>query len=124
SPHWGSAWAAVLQTITSDFMFQLSRQEFGDLKSQSVISSGAHGGSRTPPLVFSEQGVAMLSGVLRSERAITVNIQIMRVFVELRRAASSYVAIERRLEQIEGEIGARLASMTRNWIRSSRRCAS
>lgn len=92
----------------ADFMFQLSAQEFGDLKSQSVISSGTHGGRRTLPLVFSEQGVAMLSGVLRSERAIAVNIEIMRVFVELRRVASSYSAIERRLEQIEREIGARL----------------
>lgn len=56
----------------ADFMFQLSAQEFSDLKSQSVISSGGHGGRRKPPLVFTEHGVAMLSGVLRSERAIAV----------------------------------------------------
>jgi hypothetical protein len=92
----------------ADFMFQLSAQEFTDLKSQSVISSGEHGGRRTPPFVFTEQGIAMLSGVLRSERAIAVNIEVMRVFVELRRVASSYAAIEKRLEQIEQEIGARL----------------
>jgi len=92
----------------ADFMFQLSAEEFGDLKSQSVISSGGHGGRRKRPLVFTEHGVAMLSGVLRSERAIAVNIEIMRVFVELRRVASSYAAIETRLEQIEAEIGARL----------------
>jgi hypothetical protein len=92
----------------TDFMFQLSTEEFSALKSQSVISSGRHGGRRTPPLVFTEQGVAMLSGVLRSDRAIAVNIEIMRAFVELRRVASSYAAIEKRLEQIEREMGARL----------------
>lgn len=88
----------------ADFMFQLSAGEFSDLKSQSVISSGGHGGRRKPPLVFTEQGIAMLSGVLRSERAIAVNIEIMRVFVELRRVASSYTAIEKRLEEIEREL--------------------
>jgi len=91
-----------------DFMFQLSTGEFGNLKSQSVISSGGHGGRRKRPLVFTEHGIAMLSGILRSERAIAVNIEIMRVFVELRRVASSYAAIEERLEQIEADIGARL----------------
>jgi ORF6N domain len=89
----------------ADFMFQLSAREFGDLKSQFVISSGGHGGRRKPPLVFTEHGIAMLSGVLRSERAIAVNIEIMRVFVELRRVAGSYAAIEKRLEQIERELG-------------------
>jgi len=57
-------------------MFQLSAQEFSHLKSQFVISSGSHGGRRKPPLVFTEQGIAMLSGVLRSDRAIAVNIEI------------------------------------------------
>jgi len=89
----------------ADFMFQLSAEEFTDLKSQSVISSGGHGGRRKRPLVFTEQGVAMLSGVLRSDRAIAVNIEIMRAFVELRRVASSYAEIEKRLEQIERGMG-------------------
>ena len=93
------------QRFPVDFMFQLSPQEFSDLKSQFVISSGGHGGRRKSPLVFTEQGIAMLSGVLRSERAIAVNIEIMRVFVELRRVASSYAEIEKRLEQIEAELG-------------------
>jgi len=92
----------------ADFMFQLSVQEFSDLKSQSVMSSGQHGGRRSRPLVFTEQGIAMLSGVLRSERAITVNIEIMRAFVELHRVASSYAAIETRLEELERETSARL----------------
>ena len=91
-----------------DFMFQLSAEEFTDLKSQSVIASGQHGGRRTRPLVFTEQGVAILSGVLRSERAITVNIEIMRAFVELRRSATSYGAIGKRLEELERETSARL----------------
>jgi ORF6N domain len=86
-------------------MFQLSAEEFTDLKSQSVISSGGHGGRRKRPLVFTEQGVAMLAGVLRSDRAIAVNIEIMRAFVELRRIAGSYALIEKRLEQIERGMG-------------------
>lgn len=89
----------------ADFMFQLSAEEFADLKSQSVISSGGHGGRRKRPLVFTEQGVAMLSGVLRSDRAIAVNVEIMRTFVELRRVASSYALVEERLEQIERGLG-------------------
>lgn len=89
----------------ADFMFQLSAEEYGDLKSQFVMSSGGHGGRRKRPLVFTEQGVAMPSGVLRSDRAIAVNIEIMRAFVELRRVASSYAVIEKRLEQIEQGMG-------------------
>jgi len=92
----------------SDFMFRLTTKEFEDLKSQTGISSDGHGGRRYLPYVFTEQGVAMLSGVLRSKRAVAVNIEIMRAFVELRRAASSYAAIERRLEELERETDARL----------------
>lgn len=88
-----------------DFMFQLTSTEAEALRSQIVISNEGRGGRRYAPYVFTEQGVAMLSGVLRSDRAIAVNIEIMRVFVELRRAASSYVAIEKRLEEIERELG-------------------
>ena len=92
----------------ADFMFQLSPKEFANLKSQSVISSGGHGGRRKRPLVFTEQGVAMLSGVLRSDRAIAVNIEIMRAFVELRRVATSYAAIQERLDGLERDMTARL----------------
>jgi hypothetical protein len=92
----------------ADFMFQLTEVEAEALRSQIVISNEGRGGRRYAPYVFTEQGVAMLSGVLRSERAIAVNIEIMRAFVELRRVASSYAAIEERLEEIEREIGARL----------------
>lgn len=91
-----------------DFMFQLSTAEAEDLRSQFVISNEGRGGRRYAPYVFTEQGVAMLSGVLRSDRAIAVNIEIMRAFVELRRVASSYVEIQQRLEQIEREMGHKL----------------
>jgi ORF6N domain len=93
----------------ADFMFQLSTEEFGHLKSQFVMSSGGHGGRRKRPLVFTEQGIAMLSGVLRSDRAIAVNIEIMRAFVELRRAAGSFQELQQRLDQMELDIGARLS---------------
>jgi ORF6N domain len=93
----------------ADFMFQLSEEEFNSLKSQSVISSGGHGGRRKRPMVFTEQGVAMLSGVLRSDRAIAVNIEIMRAFVELRRVAGSFQELQQRLDQMELDIGARLS---------------
>lgn len=75
------------------------------MRSQNVTSNEGRGGRRYAPYVFTEQGVAMLSGVLRSDRAIAVNIEIMRAFVELRRVASSYVAIEKRLEEIERDLG-------------------
>jgi hypothetical protein len=88
----------------ADFMFQLTKAEAGALRSQIVISNDGRGGRRYAPYVFTEQGVAMLSGVLRSDRAIAVNIEIVRTFVELRRAASSYAAIEKRLEEIEREL--------------------
>ena len=93
----------------ADFMFQLSAEEFSNLKSQFVMSSGGHGGRRKRPLVFTEQGVAMLSGVLRSKRAVAVNVEIMRAFVELRRVAGSFEGLQKRLDQMELDIGARLS---------------
>jgi hypothetical protein len=86
-------------------MFQLTKVEAEALRSQFVISNDGRGGRRYAPYVFTEQGIAMLSGVLRSDRAIAANIEIMRAFVELGRVASSYAAIERRLEQIERGLG-------------------
>jgi hypothetical protein len=73
----------------NDFMFQLTNQEITNLKSQSVISSlsATHGGRRHRNWAFTEQGVAMLSSVLRSDTAVRVNIEVMRAFVRLRRAA-------------------------------------
>jgi ORF6N domain len=94
-----------LKRFPEDFMFQLAKSEAAALRSQIATSNEGRGGRRYAPYVFTEQGVAMLSGVLRSDRAIAVNIEIMRVFVELRRVASSYAAIEKRLEEIERELG-------------------
>lgn len=93
----------------ADFMFQLTKTEAEALRSQFVISNEGRGGRRYAPYVFTEQGVAMLSGVLRSDRAVAVNIEIMRAFVELRRVAGSYEDLQKRLDQMELDIGARLS---------------
>ncbi|HEX7243969.1 MAG TPA: ORF6N domain-containing protein [Solirubrobacterales bacterium] len=82
------------ERFPEDFMFQLNREEGAALRSQIATSNSGRGGRRYAPYVFTEQGVAMLSGVLHSDRAIAVSIEIMRVFVELCRVASSYAAIE------------------------------
>lgn len=84
-----------------DFMFQLSREEFVNLRSQSVISSSSHGGRRTAPYAFTEQGVAMLSSVLGSPRAVAVNIEIMRTFVKVRALAATHQDIGKRLAELE-----------------------
>ena len=84
----------------SDFMFRLSKHEFSNLKSQSVTSS-SWGGRRSPPNAFTEQGVAMLSSVLRSPRAVAVNIEIMRAFVRLREILASHAELSKRLDELE-----------------------
>ena len=73
-----------LKRFPEDFMFQMTKEEFEIWRSQIVISNSDRMGLRRPPHVFTEQGVAMLSSVLNSDRAILVNIQIMRVFTKLR----------------------------------------
>lgn len=88
-----------------DFRFQLSKEEYDHLRSQIATSTPKHGGRRYRPYVFTEQGVAMLSGVLISDRAVQVNIGIMRAFVEMRRMATAYNEIEQRLVKLEQEIG-------------------
>src|SRR6185437_13351003 len=72
-----------------DLMFQLSAKEAEFLKSQFVSLKAAHGGRRSPPFAFTEPGVAMLSSVLHSERAVEVNITIMRAFIRLRQMLDS-----------------------------------
>ncbi len=86
-----------------DFMFQLSQEEFESLRSQIVISKGK-GGRRYFPYVFTEQGVAMLSSILRSERAIRVNIAIMRVFVRLRQMMVTHKVLAEKLGELEERI--------------------
>ena len=85
-----------------DFMFQLSQDEVDDLKSQNVISRSSWGGARRAnPYAFTEQGVAMLSSVLRSPRAVAVNIEIMRAFVRLRQLLSTHKDLARKIEEME-----------------------
>ena len=88
-----------MKRFPDDFMFQLTRSELDNLMSQIVTSSW--GGVRKLPLAFTEQGVAMLSSVLGSERAIEVNIQIMRTFTQLRRMAGAHDALRRKIEELE-----------------------
>ena len=92
-----------LQRFPSDFMFQLTTEEAENLRCQIGTSSLRHGGRRYLPYVFTEQGVAMLSTVLNSERAILVNIEIMRAFVKLRQMLASNAELSRRLEKLEGK---------------------
>lgn len=81
-----------------DFMFQLTKKEVRILRSQ--IATSSYGGRRYIPYAFTEQGVAMLSSVLNSERAIQVNIQIMRTFTRLRRIISSHRQLANKLKQL------------------------
>ena len=84
-----------------DFMFQLSAHEAGRLRSQSVTAKAGRGGRRTRPYVFTEQGVAMLSSVLRSPRAVRVNIEIMRAFVQVRRMLGAHQELSRKIDALE-----------------------
>jgi hypothetical protein len=83
-----------------DFMYQLSPQEVARLRSQ-IVTSNRRGGRRRRPYAFTEQGVAMLSSVLRSERAVLVNVEIMRAFVRLRRLLIAHADLARKLEELE-----------------------
>jgi hypothetical protein len=101
-----------IDRFPADFMFQLTREEsdnlrfhFGasSLRSQFATSNAGRGGRRYNPLAFTEQGVAMLSSVLRSERAVQVNIAIMRAFVKLREMLASHRDLARRLNEMENK---------------------
>ena len=94
-----------LERFPDDFMFQLSEIESLNLRSQFVTSSW--GGRRYAPYAFSEQGVAMLSAVLRSKRAVQVNIEIMRTFVRLRHILASHKELARKLEALEKKYDSR-----------------
>lgn len=87
------------QRFPKDFMFELTEKEFQFLRSQSVISSFKS--TRYSPLAFTEQGVAMLSSVLRSDQAIRVNIEIMRAFVNLRKLALNYSELANKIDELE-----------------------
>jgi hypothetical protein len=103
------------ERFPEDFMFRLTAEEADSLRSQSAtldanlksqsVTSSWGGRRRAFPTAFTEQGVSMLSSVLKSKRAVQVNISIMRAFVVLRRAAASHVALSRRLDELERKHG-------------------
>ncbi len=90
-----------LNRFPDDFMFKLTEPEAESLISQFVISKPGRGGSRHLPNVFTEQGIAMLSSVLNSERAIQVNIQIMRTFTKIREMLSNNKELREKIEKLE-----------------------
>jgi len=91
-----------IKRFPDDFMFQLNNQEFEILKFQFGISSW--GGTRSFPYAFTEQGVAMLSGILNSERAISVNIQIMRTFSRIRQMLTETQSLKLDIEEIKKKL--------------------
>lgn len=106
---YGVATKVLLQAVKrnaerfpEDFMFTLTESEFADLRSQSVTSSW--GGRRHPPHAFTEQGVAMLSSVLRSDRAIRVNVEIMRAFVRMRQVMVSHAELAQKIGELERKV--------------------
>jgi len=88
----------------SDFMFRLTTDEFKFLRSQSVTLEGRGKFSKHPPRAFTEQGVAMLSSVLKSKRAVQVNIQIIRIFTRLRQILSSSTETQNKIQQMDQDI--------------------
>jgi len=90
-----------IKRFPEDFMFQLTKEEMSNWKSQIVISNKDKMGIRKKPYAFTENGVAMLSSVLNSERAITVNIQIMRTFTKLRELLTTHKELKQKLNKME-----------------------
>ena len=88
-----------IERFPEDFMFELTKEEFNNLRSQIVTSS--YGGTRYMPFAFTEQGVAMLSSVLNTDKAIAINIAIMRTFVSLRQFAMNYKELTDKVTDIE-----------------------
>jgi hypothetical protein len=88
-----------IERFPKDFMFELTKEEFDNLRSQ--FASSSYGGTRYMPFAFTEQGVAMLSSVLKSKKAIEVNIAIMRTFVMLRNSILSLEEISKRVTEVE-----------------------
>lgn len=93
-----------LERFPEDFMFQLTASEWAALRSQLVISNEGRGGRRYAPYAFTEQGVAMLSSILKSPHAIAVNIEIMRAFVRMRVLLASNKELAHKLEELERKV--------------------
>ena len=91
-----------IKRFPKDFMFQLTKEEFNNLKFQFGTSSW--GGTRSLPYAFTEQGVAMLSGILNSNRAINVNIQIMRIFTKTRQLLTDNLSVKLEIEEIKKKL--------------------
>jgi hypothetical protein len=90
-----------IERFPADFMFQLSAEEWQSLRSQFVTSNVGRGGRRYAPFAFTEQGVAMLSSVLNSPRAIAINIEIMRAFVQVRSMAATHQDLAKQLAELQ-----------------------
>ena len=98
------------ERFPGDFMFQLTPEEFTEsLRCQIGTSKETQGGRRTMPYAFTEQGVAMLSSVLRSPRAVLVNVEIMRAFVRLRRMLATHEELARKIAELEERYDSRFA---------------
>ena len=117
APLYGVSTKALVQAVRRntarfpvDFMFQLTPDEFSTLRSQ-FVTSNRRGGRRYAPLAFTEQGVAMLSSVLRSPRAVQANIQIMRAFVQLREMLAERKDLARRLDALERKCDGQFAAV-------------
>ena len=93
-----------INRFPKDFMFELSKEDFENWRSQFVTSNRDRMGLRYSPMAFTEQGIAMLSSVLNSDRAIEVNIEIMRAFVQLRKISSSQKQLSLKLQEIEARL--------------------
>lgn len=94
-----------------DFAFRLTSREASNLRSQIATSSSVHGGRRYLPRVFTEQGVAMLSSVLRSRRAIEVNIAIVRAFVQLRELITTHKDLASKIDELERRYDGQFAAI-------------
>lgn len=108
-----------MERFPDDFMFRLTNKEVTILRSQFGISS-QWGGRRYPPYAFTEHGVAMLSSVLRSERAVRVNIEIMRAFVRLRRMLASHAQLSAKLAALENNTTRNSGSFSKRFANSWR----
>jgi len=92
-----------ISRFPDDFMFELSKEEFRNWRSQFVTSRKDRIGLRYSPMAFTEQGVAMLSSVLKSERAIEANIAIMRAFVQMRRMMATHEGLRKKIQEMESK---------------------
>jgi hypothetical protein len=100
-----------IRRFPPDFMFQLTPEEFVKWRSQIVMSKQERMGLRRRPFAFTEQGVAMLSSVLNSDRAIAVNIAIMRAFVRLRQLMATHKELARKIEELESKYDAQFRAV-------------